>query len=738
MKKTNLFLAMFLGLMVDAQIQQGGLPISLTDYSTKKITPYIYTPNTNVSALRQEDEIVDQIKDIPWRYGYIHYVDVSLKDGVFETLPNGDRLWRINIQSPGAQTVNFTFDKFKLVEGAKLFIYTPNYERVIGAFTQANNKPHGFLTTTLIEGDEATLELYESRSVIGQSELHLQRVVHGYRSLDFKKKYIGDSGNCNNNVVCPEGDAWRDQIRSVGILLSQDNLSAGFCTGALINNACSEEKAYFLTANHCGADNPTTVVGFNFESTTCVNNSGPYLDNTVSGVSLKASNGGSDFMLLELSSLPPASYNVFYSGWDRSSTPPNGQVGIHHPAGDLKKISFDNEAAVNGNFQGAQCWRVLAWEDGTTEGGSSGSPLYNLDGNIVGQLYGGTANCSNNVDDYYGRFDVSWDGGSNSNNELKTWLDGCNTGVISLPGYDPNAITLSEDAALSFSGVPGGSICGNKFGQALIIRNRGVQDLISAEIRYGVSGNMQTFNWNGLLNSNQSETISLDSLNLSSGNYNYEAYLVLTNLIQDEDLANDSLTFPISITAGTSVIVNLATNFEADENTFSITDGQGNVVELEDDFDNNASYTFEYCLPQGTYCVTIDDEGEDGLSPSFFFDQGNYQLIVGGIEVFNSDDIGGSYEYCIRGEIDDTTTKSSTTTPLLFNLYPNPTSQGFTIEAKENINKVQLFDIIGTMVYDREFKNGQIYVSTQGISSGVFLVKVFSNKGTGIVKVLVK
>ena len=162
------------------------------------------------------------------------------------------------------------------------------------------------------------------------------------------------------------------------------------------------------------------------------------------------------------------------------------------------------------------------------------------------------------------------------------------------------------------------------------------------------------------------------------------------------------------------------------------------MIEFEDDFDNNDTYTFEYCLPQGSYCIIIEDEGEDGLSPSFFFDQGNYQLIVGGIEVFNGDDIGGSYEYCIEDEIDDTTGLSNTTTAISFNLYPNPTSEGFTVEAKENINRVQLFDIIGTMVYDCELKNEQTHVSTQGFSSGVFLVKVFSDKGTGIAKVLVK
>ena len=73
-----------------------------------------------------------------------------------------------------------------------------------------------------------------------------------------------------------------------------------------------------------------------------------------------------------------------------------------------------------------------------------------------------------------------------------------------------------------------------------------------------------------------------------------------------------------------------------------------------------------------------------------------------------------------------------------FNLYPNPTSEGFTVETKENINRVQLYDIIGTKVYDRELENEQTYVSTQGLARGVFLVKVFSNKGTGIAKVLVK
>ena len=196
------------------QIQHGGSPISLSLGNLPQEVPMITAPPINIQALHEEDEVVDLIKDIPWRYGYIHYVNASLQDGVFEALPNGDRVWRLKINSVGAQTLNLTFDVYKLAPGAQLFIYNENYNDVLGSFTSENNKDHGFLTTTLIKGDLITVELYEPQAVVGLSALHLQRVVHGYRALDYQKKYIGDSGNCNNNVVCPEGDSWRDQIRS--------------------------------------------------------------------------------------------------------------------------------------------------------------------------------------------------------------------------------------------------------------------------------------------------------------------------------------------------------------------------------------------------------------------------------------------------------------------------------------------------------------------------------------------
>ena len=58
-----------------------------------------------------------------------------------------------------------------------------------------------------------------------------------------------------------------------------------------------------------------------------------------------------------------------------------------------------------------QVWYMDAWDEGVTEPGSSGSPLFDQNGRIIGQLYGGSAACqgtSANGYDYYGRLGVSW------------------------------------------------------------------------------------------------------------------------------------------------------------------------------------------------------------------------------------------------------------------------------------------------------------------------------------------
>jgi lysyl endopeptidase len=735
--KKNLSLLIALGfyLLAFSQVQHGGTPKSMQFKSFLNEANEFVSPQTNVAALRQEDEIIDQIKDIPWRYGFIHYVDVKYQDGSIYEMANGDRIWRIQVKSTGAQTINLTFKDFKLAPGAEMFIYTENYEQILGSFTHENNLEHGYLTTDLLHGEEVSIELYEPAATVGQNLFVLERIVHGYRALDYKKKYIGDSGSCNNNVICAVGDNWRDQIRSVGILLQQNNLSAGFCTGALINNTCNDGKAYFLTANHCSAD-ATSVVGFNFESTQCNTNAGPYLQNTISGMTLKANNAGSDFALHELSSVPPASYNVYYSGWDRTGTTTNGQVGIHHPAGDVKKITFDNQAATYGTYSGAQCWRIGNWEDGTTEGGSSGSPLFNLNGNIIGQLYGGSASCQSITEDFYGRFDISWDGGSSAADELKTWLDPCGTGQTVLAGYDPNAIVANEDVALTFSGGSLDNVCAEKIEQKITLRNRGIQDVTSVSFNYGVNGLYSNYSWTGTLASNQSVSITLDSLDLSTGTYAYEAFIVASSLSADENLFNDSVSFSIDIENGLSVQVSLTTNFEAGQNSFEILDANNNQVAFEDNFGANETYNFTYCLPAGnTYCINIYDEGGDGLSPTFFFDQGNYTLIVNGEEIYNDDEIGEGYEYCVEAGPNSI---KNINERIVLQIVPNPNDGNFQVQSNVSIDNVQIISVLGSIVQEWNVNQDVALIQAQNLTKGSYFVKIFTKEGVAVKKMMVK
>jgi lysyl endopeptidase len=156
-----------------------------------------------------------------------------------------------------------------------------------------------------------------------------------------------------------------------------------------------------------------------------------------------ANNANSDFALLRLVE-SPNHLTIRYCGWDRSGSTPSSTVCVHHPSGDIKKISFDNNSpAITGYLisgctpsSGTTHWRVVDWDVGTTEGGSSGSPLFDMNHRIIGQLHGGCAACGNNESDYYGRFSSSWNSSTDSRRRLRDWLDPSNTGTTTLNGLE--------------------------------------------------------------------------------------------------------------------------------------------------------------------------------------------------------------------------------------------------------------------------------------------------------------
>ena len=373
--------------------------------------------------------------------------------GTWETLENGLQMWRMRITSADAVSMNLGFTAYHMPPGGQLYVYSPDYSQVLGPDTEADNEQHGQLWTPIVDGAEVVVEVSLPASEASQLQLELTTVNHGFTDFETAEK----SGSCNVDVICSQGNSWRSQIRSVG----RYTISGAFlCSGALINNTAQNFRPFFLTANHClstPSAAASVVVYWNYNCPTCrvigsAENGTPVSTAglpTQTGAFLRATYAPSDVTLLELDENVAASVNAFWSGWDRSGANATAAVAIHHPQGHEKRISFENQATSITSYLGTAVpgngthIRITDWDQGTTEGGSSGSPLFDQNGRIIGQLHGGFAACGNNDSDWYGRFSVSWTGGGTSASRLRDWLDPSNSGAGVLNGVTQPSVADS-------------------------------------------------------------------------------------------------------------------------------------------------------------------------------------------------------------------------------------------------------------------------------------------------------
>lgn len=448
----------FLGLAAwsaRAQISAGGEPPSF-DLSLPGRPPTIQLPAVDHAVLLAED--AREGKDLPMRFGAPQDLALDLRQaGVCDTLADGGLLWRLRLASPGASSLNLLYDDFNLPPGARLFLYNDDHSQLLGAYTEFNNNPDGLFATQPSSGDAVTLEYEEPAGSAWPGRVRVSRVVHAYRDLFgvAAERDYGDSGGCNNNVNCAVGEPWATEIRSVVMILTSGGLR--ICTGALVNNTALDMRRYLLTANHCLGGETSWIFMFNYQSPACNNQNGP-TNHTVQGCVRRATLTDSDFALLELNNAIPASYHPVWAGWSALDTTPTQGVCIHHPSGDIKKISFEDQALVSDRYLGNQGvagshWKVSDWDDGTTEGGSSGSPVFDQNHRVVGQLHGGYASCSSQTSDWFGKFAMSWNRGGTAATRLRDWLDPGNTGLLSLDALDPEATPLPAQLHLRY--LPG-------------------------------------------------------------------------------------------------------------------------------------------------------------------------------------------------------------------------------------------------------------------------------------------
>ncbi|MCL1851293.1 MAG: T9SS type A sorting domain-containing protein [Bacteroidetes bacterium] len=470
MKKHDLFLKLlFLFLAIHcftntfAQVSFGGIPPSFSFeteneiLSTTENLPIIF----DVAAMRAEDA-ERKLDNLPPRVGKTIPVNFTTDNsGEWTLLPNGQDIWRLCIIAEDAIAIMLTYDKFEIPAGGKLFIYNDDRSQVLGAYTEETNPKRVEFATEFVVGDIITLEYVAPPSTNYESPIIITGVVYGYNNLYSGKSHDGSksgvsflSDPCEVNINCPEGDNWQDQKRGVArIIIPAGGGYVYYCSGSLVNNTSNNFDPLFLSAYHCydGATQQQvnqSVYYFHYEYLAC-NGGGSATQRTTTGATILVNipmNGASDGTLLRLNNAIPSNWSVYYNGWDRRNIPATSGVSIHHPDGDRKKIStFTSQLVSAGsiNFGSGvvtapnSAWRVT-WaptvtNHGVTEGGSSGSPIFNQNGRIVGTLSGGSSFCTTPYQpDFYGKLWYHWD--QHPTLQMKTYLDPTNSGVEFIDG----------------------------------------------------------------------------------------------------------------------------------------------------------------------------------------------------------------------------------------------------------------------------------------------------------------
>ena len=460
---------------VCAQLSTNEKPISFGRESELRVSrrsekATVATPQLDMVKVRRVEAARKKCPELAL-FGYVHNVCYNLvNSGTWSEFPNGDKLWRLIVSCPEAKSVYISYDKFWLPDGGKLFVYSKDKKQTLGAFTSRNNKgsqehPRGF-ATGVIDGSKVVLEYYQPGDITTDAIISVNSIVRGYvppgNDYGFNK-----SGDCHVNVNCDEGYYWRGEQKAVARILmkgidpeiNDHDTIAWYCSGSLISTSNPHGEPFLLTANHCLPalkDAICTIYDdyinntlddalfyWNYEMPGCERGTiEPPIYSTSGAIIVSNYAESADFALLRLTEDPNSlpNYIPYYLGWEINVDSVSPGVCIHHPKGDVKKIStVDAGGGVVSTFYNdyirddyyGNHWKVT-WSQtdhgyGTTERGSSGSPLFNASHKVIGQLHGGGSGCENNIHaaDWYGKISCSWIGTNDDlhRRELGHWLD---------------------------------------------------------------------------------------------------------------------------------------------------------------------------------------------------------------------------------------------------------------------------------------------------------------------------
>lgn len=461
-----------------AQLSQGGQPC-LTPTELRQVGEGAFMqltpPDEGVIARALSQPADTPLR--PFEIGVPIAIELDARDaGETSFAADGTLVWRIRLASPGAKTLALHCSLFQLPEGGRLFLLDDQGKVLAGAFTAQNNHEKG-LAIAPTPGESVTLHYEAPTGDSSLPHLRIDEITYGFRTLGERPQpgyYEPGEPWFTTPYPCtkhPVSIPLIDEISRASVLL----ITAGrtVFSGVLLNNLAGDKTPYILTASHCFNRNfqepgnlsraqqraAQTVVFFNFRSPLGNEDVRGVEEQTLAGLEIVAINETNDLCLARITGvdtekyphtggIPPA-YMPYFAGWNAEPQPQGPFTGLHYPKASVERYNRcdQTQLAITDFDAGVVRWIgqhlfIPHWTVGTTDGGSSGSPLFDAQQRVIGALSGGKSTCERPVADaYYALSKVYYIEGATALQHLSPWLDPQRTGRRSVAGLDPLAPT---------------------------------------------------------------------------------------------------------------------------------------------------------------------------------------------------------------------------------------------------------------------------------------------------------
>ncbi len=691
-----------LTLPVAGQIEYPGNPAEVHS-DEKQLIHFIELPSAEILHKqfidnRQEEERYYK-KDV---FASAIEVDISPStDGNWYEGEKNCSIWQLGITALHASSLSLIFDAYHLLPGCRLFIYSPDRKLIYGAFTFRNNKLSKVFAISPVENDSLIIELQMENSIKEFGELTLLKVGVGFpREKIFKNtndEYYGWSAACHLDVNCDLSEHVQRQKHSVCRIIYNGTTR---CTGTLINNSKENGRPLILTAGHCISNNneaESAVYFFDYESPYCNGPDGK--SKSISGSSLLSVGNGLDFSLTEMSEIPPLDYKPLYAGWDVRELSYDNVYSMHHPEGDVKKITTDSDILQLGTFHPFDSethWLISKYDTGSTEAGSSGAALFSSENKVIGTLSGGNDVCTEYIYDYYQMMIHSWADYPNEREQLKAWLDPGNSGKITLDSYAPLDPLFSVSEELSNT-TPGEK-----------------DTLIKGTLNWGyISGHnhLQTKEFAERFSFNGTKYVYAVSMNISKLNFTLPYSKIKIKLWNDQAYPNDLV-------------------FEKDLYYFEMIEGE-NFIRLDTILYVNQcfymGYEIDYSYSEDTFAVSTSLPGTDiNSNTAFYKGEGKWLPLTDGNQSFSTSlsiwPVAMNYNPPDKLKPEEFPVKEVT-------LYPNPTYGNlqvlFKSEPAENVD-LNVYDCGGRLVLKltKQSPEPNFLLTTDQLNQGVYLLRI--------------